>query len=199
MMNKIRPAFLLLTLVVAGCSSVLTSDQAAKQYYTLMPLAAGAGGPDGAEQELALTVTAVPGLDTDRIQSLGTDARLNYFANARWPDHLPELLASVIKRSLAANGRFAFVEVADHASPNGWLLELEVQQFYGLQTASGETTSVVVGFEGSLTCDNGRHPVALSASGAVATERLSAVVSAHQGGLDDATRQLLAQIGGACP
>ena len=199
MMNKIRTVFLLMTLAVAGCSGVLTSEQAAKQYYTLLPLTAAKGRPNVSGPELALTIYAVPGLDTDRIQSLGTDARLNYFANARWPDHLPELLASVIKRSLATSGQFAMVEVADHPSPDGWLLELEVQQFYGLQAASGETDSVAVEFEGFLTCDSGRHPVALSASAPVGTERLSAVVSAHQDALNDATRQLLTEISGTCP
>ena len=48
-----------------------------------------------------MTVSAVPGLDTDRVLALSTDARLNQYANARWPDHLPEVLTSVMKRSLA--------------------------------------------------------------------------------------------------
>jgi ABC-type uncharacterized transport system auxiliary subunit len=141
----------------------------------------------------------VPGLDNDRIQALGPNARLDHYSNARWPDFLPEVLASVMQRSLSASGKFSFVEASDHAAPGGWLLDLEVQQFYGLQSGSGETRSVVVELAGSLTCDDARHPVKLSASAPVGAERLSAVVAAHQSALDAATRQLLGRIDEACP
>jgi ABC-type uncharacterized transport system auxiliary subunit len=196
MTKNLRPIILLSTLMLAACSGVLTSEQAAKQYYTLMPLAASGGEPDN--MELALTVSAVPGLDSDRIQALGPDARLNHYANARWPDHLPEVLASVIRRSLSAYGRFSFVEISDHAAPEGWLLDLEVRQFYGLQAASGETRSAIIEIAGSLTCNAQRHPIELSASAPVGAERLSAVVAAHQSALDAATRQLLDRIAETC-
>ena len=181
-----------------ACSGVLTSEQPAKQYYTLMPLAAPPAGPD---QEpgpaLSISVNAVPGLDTDRVLALGPDASLNRYANARWPDHLPEVLTSVMKRSLVNSGRFSLVEEAGHGK-GAWVLKLEVQQFYGVQDQAGNTSSVLVEMSGTVYCDGSLNNLKLSDSNRVTEERLSAVVSAHQSGLDHVTRQLIDQITGAC-
>jgi ABC-type uncharacterized transport system auxiliary subunit len=195
MMKRFSPALLLCTLALTACSSMLSSGQPAKQYYALMPLA-NDGGLDPAGPKVVLSVTAVPGLDTDRIQALGPDARLNHYANARWPDHLPEVLSSVMRRSLAASGHFAAVQVSDRGGD--WHLQLEVQQFYGRQGAAGGTNSVVVEMAGTVTCGTQSQPLTLSDSKPVSTERLSAVVAAHQSALDNVTRQVLAQVQSAC-
>lgn len=196
MMKRIPSAFLLCTLALTACSGILSSEQPAKQYYALMPLASDGSSVDSSGPEVSLSVTAVPGLDTDRIQALDPDARLNHYANARWPDHVPEVLGSVLKRSLAASGRFAEVRVSGHG--DGWRLELEVQQFYGRQATAGETTSVVVEMAGTVSCGSDRHSLTLSDSRPVSVERLSAVVAAHQSALDNVTRQLLSQLESAC-
>jgi len=178
----------------------MDSKQTAKQYYMLAPWS-GAAAASSAAQGAALTmkVSAVPGLDTDRVQALSSDARLNHYANARWPDHLPEVLTSVVKRSLAASGLFSEVTEGTHASGDGWLLKLEVQQFYGIQNASGNTSAVRIEMTGSIECKDNRGSFTLSDSNSVAEERLSAIVSAHQKGLDEVTRQLLDQISKTCP
>jgi ABC-type uncharacterized transport system auxiliary subunit len=200
MKNKtFLPALALVTLLLAACSGVMDSKQPARQQYMLIPFSTSADAP-GALQgpELSLAVSAVPGLDSDRVQALSGDARLNHYANARWPDHLPEVLASVMKRSLAASGHFSAVEEGTRAKDDGWLLVLEVQQFYGIQNASGNTSSVIVEMAGSVECNDRRGSFTLSDSNPVADERLSAVVAAHQQGLDDVTRQLLEQISKTC-
>jgi ABC-type uncharacterized transport system auxiliary subunit len=148
--------------------------------------------------ELAMTLSAVPGLDTDRVLAFSSDARLNHYANARWPDHLPEVLTSVMQRSLSASGKFSEVEQGTRKSSDGWLLKLEVQQFYGIQNSSGNTGSVKVQMSGSIECNDVRGTFTLSDSNSVSDERLAAVVAAHQRGLDDVTRQLLDQIGETC-
>lgn len=193
------PALLLLLANLTACSGVLTSEQAAKQYYTLMPYKGSAHSdiPDSAPS-VNFSVAAVPGLDTDRILSLGTDARLQRYANARWPDHLPEVLTSVMKRSLMASGGFSSVEASERKSTSGWRLQLEVQQFYGIKSSSGETSSVLVEMAGELECGSAAKPIRLSASSGVAEDRLAAVVSAHQASLDEVTRQLLSQIQKDC-
>jgi ABC-type uncharacterized transport system auxiliary subunit len=198
MIKQFRPFIWLFTLVLTGCSGVLTSEQASKQYYTLMPLTGAGGDSGGTGPELALIVSAVPGLDTDRIQALGPDARLNRYANARWPDHLPEVLTSVLKRSLAASGRFSSVEASDRVDGNGWLLRLEVQQFYGRQDAAGRTASVIVEMAGTVGCGSDLRQIVLSESQTVTAERLSAVVAAHQSALDAVTRRLLSELETAC-
>lgn len=182
----------LLLLLLAGCGNILTSQQPVRHNYLLSSYAAAPMHADQqAAPELTLGLAAIPGLDTDRILALGTDARLNHYANARWPDHLPEVLASVIRRSLEATGRYAAVREAEPGATEGWALNLEVREFYGIQDASGATTAVRVALAGTLACGGATHALRLSEATPVAEERLSTVVAAHQAGLDGVTRQLI--------
>lgn len=200
MKTRIRYCGLILALMaLSGCSGVLTSDQPAKQYYTLMPLA-GAAGPGLAAggHSLAISVNAVPGLDTDRIQALAVDARLIPYDNARWPDYLPEVLGSVMRRSMTASGLFPAVVNSDRVVDGGWLVYLEIQQFYGIQSAAGHTSSVLVEMGGLLECNGERRQLTLSESTPVSDEQPSNIVTAHQRGLDAVTRQLLETIAGTC-
>jgi len=187
-----------MTMLLAACSGVMDSKQPARQVYMLTPYSGSAAASPTQVTELSMTVSAVPGLDTDRVQALSSDARLNQYANARWPDHLPEVLTSVMKRSLMSTGRFSAVEKSTRASGDGWLLVLEVQQFYGIRNISGNTSAVIVEMTGSVECNDLRGSFTLSDSNPVGDERLSAVVTAHQQGLDDVTRQLLDQINKTC-
>ena len=200
MKNKTRlTAMALATVLVSACSGVMDSKQPAKQYYLLTPdtTSTGTASPT-AGPALSMTVSVVPGLDTDRVLALSPDARLSPYANARWPDHLPEVITSVLKRSLAASGRFSSVEESSRLSDDGWLLTLEVQQFYGIQNGAGDTSSVRVEMAGPIECNGKLAPVRLSDSNSVSQERLAAVVAAHQQGLNDVTQQLLQQMKGSC-
>lgn len=190
------PTFLLLS----GCSGVMDSTQPAKRYYMLMPLS----GTSEAETEeplpgLVMTLTAVPGLDTDRIQALGSEAQLVRYANARWADHLPEVLSSVMQRSMQSSGRFSEVKVASRPGSEDWFLQLEVQKFYGLRNTGGTTSQVNVQIAGIIECGDRRTAFTVDDSAPVGSERLSVVVSAHQQSLDGATRTILGEIGENCP
>ena len=186
-------------MLLAACSGVMDSKQPARQAYMLTPYSGAANTANPAQgPELSITVSAVPGLDTDRVQALSNDARLNQYANARWPDHLPEVLTSIMMRSLMSTGRFSSVEESNRANGDGWLLVLEVQQFYGIRNASGDTSTVIVEMAGSIECNDLRDSFTLSDSNSVADERLSAVVAAHQRGLNAVTEQLLDQINETC-
>jgi len=198
--TKRLTGLILLTAVLAACSGLMTSEQAPKQYYTLMPVS-GSGGSAGSEPGpvLAVSVSAVPGLDTDRVLALSPDARLNRYAGARWPDHLPEVLTSVLQRSMTATGRFSRVEQSDRSlDDSAWLLRLEIQQFYGIQNSTGATSSVLVELAGSVKCNGQAKQIDLSESQSIAEDRLSAIVAAHQTGLDGVTRQLLQQMDQFC-
>ncbi len=199
--RTLRPLLLLAALpalLLQACSGILTSEQAAKQYYLLTPYQAAAPVQTAEPRvKITLTVTAIPGLDTDRIQALGADARLNRYSNARWPDHLPEVLTSALSRSLETTGRYDTREFAA-ANADDWSLRLEVRQFYGLQDVGGDTRSVAVELAGSLVCAGREQPVHLTASSPVAEQRLSAIVAAHQAGLDSVTRDLLDLLTRSC-
>jgi len=186
-------------LLVQGCGGLLTSDQAAKQYYLLAPLQEPmATTTEAPSAHLALQVSAIPGLDTDQLLALGIDARLQQYSNARWPDHLPEVLTSTLQRSLESSGGFRSVDAADRADDDGWLLGLEVREFFGIRDAAGNTASVRVALAGAINCGGQRHPLKLSSSKAVNEQRLAAVVAAHQAGLDAVTKQLIERIAQTC-
>jgi ABC-type uncharacterized transport system auxiliary subunit len=197
--KTILPVLAMALLLLSACSGVMDSAQPAKQIYMLMPLS-GSQTTASPEQGPALSISlaAVPGLDTDWIQALGDDARLTRYANARWPDHLPEVLASVIQRSFVSSGRFSTVEQSSRVTADGWLLQLEVEKFYGLQNTTEKTGSVVTQLSGSIECNGRVDSFSLSETVAVSGERLSSVVAAHQQGLDDVTRQLLKTVFAEC-
>jgi ABC-type uncharacterized transport system auxiliary subunit len=195
-----RPWVILVLLPVVAlqaCSGLLTSEQPARQYYLLQPIdVRGASNDQG--PDLALEVAAVPGLDTDRVQALGPDARLQPYGNARWPDHLPEVLTSTLQRSLESTGQFATVLAAERGQAGGWLLQLELREFYGIRDGTGDTSSVRVRLAGSIICSDKRYPVSLHQDMSVAAQRLASVVAAHQAGLDGVTRQLIERIQQLC-
>jgi ABC-type uncharacterized transport system auxiliary subunit len=200
-MKKITAIMVLLavTVQITACSGLLTSDKAARQYYLLEPYTGYSGADtDEAWPVLVISVSAVPGLDSDHIQALGTDARLIQYANARWTDYLPEVLTSVMRRSLASSGRFETVKTTIGSDAEHWKLKLEVQQFYGILDAADGTSSVKVRFEGTLQCHGQEYQLQLNASKPVHEDRLSVVVSAHQQALDDTSRQLMEQIIDSC-
>lgn len=200
MKNHTRLTILTLAfLLLSACSSVMDSKRDARQTYLLTPDPSISGGAAAATAPgISLAVSVAPGLDTDRIIALSPDARLTPYANARWPDHLPEVITSLLKRSLTASGKFSSVEVSSRAGADGWLLTLELQQFYGIQNSAGETSSVRVEMAGTLECNGKAVPLKLSDSNSVSEERLSAVVAAHQRGMNGVTRQLLEQVASSC-
>jgi ABC-type uncharacterized transport system auxiliary subunit len=200
-MNKksVLPGLVVVQLLLSACSGILSSDQPAPQTYVLEPVSlASAKSPSESLPTLKINLNAVPGLDTDRIQALDGDARLNHYANARWPDFLPEVLLSVVRRSLLSSGRFSSIATGTKVIPDSWKLDLEVQQFYGIQQTRGTTQRVSAVFGGSLRCGGQTHRIELSSSVPVSEERLSVVVRAHQQALDNVTHQLWDQIHSDC-
>lgn len=199
MKNKFVIAGLLIVPVwLTACSGFLASEQPAKQTYLLEPIELQSQtAPTEPLPVLTFGLSAVPGLDSDRIQAIDGDARINHYANARWPDYLPEVLSSVIRRSLLSSGRFGSIS-STGSSTRDWSLALEVQQFYGFQSTLGTTSRVSAEIGGTILCNQGIHRVQLSASEPVGEERLAVVVKAHQDALNDVTRQLWDQIESLC-
>jgi len=192
-------SLLAMTVLVVACGGIMTSDHPVKSTYLLEPWSGQSAEQAGDTwPPLALSVAAVPGLDTNHILALGRDARLQHYANARWADFLPEVMNSVLRRSLVLSGRFEAVKSSSTPDNGDWTLALEIQQFYGLHDGAGNTSSVAARFEGVLRCNDADHPLQLSSSRPVHEERLSVVVDAHQQALNDVTRDLLDKIGERC-
>lgn len=190
----------LAAIALSGCSGVLESSKPPREVYLLQPPTPSSRSTSGETRiNLVLSVSAVPGLDSDRILVLGTDARLNPVANAHWADHMPEVITSITRRFLSATGRFTSVQKGALARPGDWLLQLELQAFYGVQDSTGETTSVVLQWEGLLQCNDQKQGLRWQEKTATRGSSLSSLVASHQHALDAALQQLPGSIEQACP
>lgn len=185
-------------LTLAGCGSVLESGKPARHEYLLRPPSAPATDAVAGAPSLVLSVSAVPGLDTDRILVLGDDARLNPVANAHWADNLPEVFRSVARRSLADSGRFTGVGVGGMARPDEWQLDMELQAFYGEQDAAGRTERVRLRLEASLRCGGNRERLMIEEQAPADASSVAELVAAHQRVTDAALRPLPDRIVAIC-
>ena len=144
---------------------------------------------------LRLTFNVVPGLDTDRILIKGPGPTLNQYAGARWPDNLPEIVQSLLSRTMESAGLFQ----NSGSSPEAGL-KLELREFFALANDTGSSPSVNVSMQGWLTCDRlaGSQAVGSQASHIASANRLGAIVAAHQSALDDVIRELVLRIRERC-
>ncbi len=178
---------------LAGCGGLLQSDAPPLSHWWLDPVdLSGATSPDFAGH-LVVQLSVVPGLDTDRILNLDEQARLNRYSGARWPDHLPELLGSLVARSLesAVNSP---VRTGEHARQAECLLQLEVRRFYGRIDTAGVTRAVEIEIRGIEACGETTVPVSTLQRVTVETNRMHAIVSAFQQGLDRGLQEISGQL-----
>ena len=187
---------LILTLSVSACGGMTRSDKPATNTWWLEPYT-------GMTQEtasepvplVAISITVVPGLDTDRILTLSENAELNQFVAARWADNLPELVTSLVGRTLEASGRFEIVSGRAGGSSENCELRLELQEFFARLSSSGQTTGVQVAIDGRFQCESDEPvPLKLNASIPVHDNRMSVIVAAFQQAMDSAMKDLLEQL-----
>ena len=183
---------------LTACTGVLESNKPAREIYLLQPPASSPQTPAPEAPKLVLSLTTVPGLDTDNIQVLSPNARLIPVANAHWPDNLPEVMSSLSRRSLVDSGAFSAVTLNDLARPGDWQLQLELQVFYGIQDSAGATTSVRMQMEGNIRCGDQGDVFRLESVENVGTDSLAALVAAHQRALDENLQDLPGRIGQIC-
>ena len=197
--KSILLAAVAVTCLLTACGSLLESGKPARQVYILQTPTVSPQAPGGdTAPTLIVSVSAVPGIDSDVIQVLGSDAQLSPVANAHWPDNLPEVLSSITRHYLSDTGQFTSVRVGRLARPDQWLLELEVVAFNGTRDASGNFTGVVLEMEGMLHCKDTNRDISIHQQSGVAGDSLTALVAAHQQVLDAALRELPGQIIQAC-
>ena len=179
-----------------ACTSLTRSDRPSVTTWWLKPHESQATMATAAPvRKVSLSVTAVPGLDSDQILALSADATLRPFAGARWAGYLPELTASLIGRSLEVSGRFEFVPDRLSAGAASCDLQLEFTEFFAELDPGGMTTAVSVDVKGRFQCKPGEAVVFQSeAYVPVADNRMTVIVSAFQRALDHVTEDILGKI-----
>lgn len=185
-----------LMLSIGACSGLTQSDKPAIKRWWLEPyVLAAPAEPADPPVTVALSVTVIPGLDSDRILTLSDDAELSQFAAARWVEHLPELVSSLFGRSLQATGEFEVASDRATSRTDVCSLELEVREFFADIGAAGRVSGVSVAINGSFECGSSAPVVFHSTSSvAVAVERMNVIVAAFQQAMDSVTKDILIEI-----
>jgi cholesterol transport system auxiliary component len=189
-------SLLILALSISACSGMTRSDKPATKTWWLEPyVGLNQENPSESVVLLATSVAAVPGLDTDRILTLSNEAELNKFAGARWTDNLPELVTSLVNRTLEASGRFEVVPDRAGGASEDCDLQLELREFFARLNSSGQTSGVRVAIKGRYQCESA-EPVSLHliASIPVHDNRMNAIIAAFQQAVDSVMKKLLEKL-----
>jgi ABC-type uncharacterized transport system auxiliary subunit len=187
---------LLITLLINACGGLTKSDKPPVVSWWLEPYTAQKV-EQGAEPLVSVNVVveAVPGLDTDQVLALSEAAAIRPYSSARWVDNLPDLVDSLVSRSLTASGRFEVGSRRGGPDVVNCDLQLELTEFFGLLNASGQTTEVRVVTEGRYECDSGvSKAINLKASIPLQDNRMSVIVAAFQQATDAVLKDMLDQL-----
>jgi cholesterol transport system auxiliary component len=195
--------FLVVSLALAGCGSLLESELPAPQAYVLRLPAREATTPANtrpAGSVLLQRPKAGPGLDSDRIVLLRSGNRFDFYAASRWAAPAPDMISSFIVDSLRASGSFA--AVFDDTAPYAphYNLRCMLRRFESDYTKGGGVPTVFVAFD----CTLGRHrdrellaSFTAQGSAVAAADRLNDVVSAFQTAATAAVAELEKQAAAA--
>lgn len=182
----------MLGLSLTGCGSLLQSDAPAATHWWLVASPLPESTPR-LQWPLVLHLDVVPGLDTDRILNLNDQARLNSYSGATWPDALPEVLESLVQRSLEPVSD-APIRRGTRADANACLLALQVREFFGRVDSADVTRNVRFEIQGELACPQFKRVVASRQSIPVSENRMGSIVGAFQQALDSGLQDLSGQL-----
>lgn len=183
-------------LALTGCSGLTSSDKPALTTWWLTPYT-GMARLEGDSQKvsLSLSVTAIPGLDTDRILALTSDAELKPYSAARWTENLPELSSSIVSRTLTASGHYEVISSGDFSTKDSCKLRLQLNSFFSSLNPLGQADNVNVAFEGRLQCPSKPDvQLQLQQTVAVRDQRMKSIVASFQQALDAVMQQMLQKL-----
>ena len=188
-----------LAVALCGCGGMLTSDEPPEHVYWLEAATLRFGeAPPESLPKLLVVVNTIPGLDTDRILVKGPGARINHYAGARWPDHLPEVMTATVRLSLESSGHFSRVSSRSQIKGDEWLLELELREFFAVATAADSPPQVHVQLAGHLNCGFGDTAISATATVPAQENKLSRIVAAFQSATDNVLVSLGRQLETRC-
>lgn len=106
-----RRMFTLSALALPGCSAlgVLSDASVPRDTYELQPVTIPPQGSRSQRSLLVLMPTAPAAISSDRILIRPDPLSVAYLGEARWSDLVPQMLQSVLIRSLASAGQIGFV------------------------------------------------------------------------------------------
>ena len=131
------------SLVLAACGNIL-GPPAASQIYVLRPAPPAQGG-DKISWALSIDKPdASDSLDIERIALTKSDTQLDYYANAVWPDRLPNLVQTSLLAGFEATGRIESVAREEDSLHADYNLTTDIRDFEArYATPDGVPTATV--------------------------------------------------------
>jgi cholesterol transport system auxiliary component len=155
-----RRAFLAITvsaLALSGCSDLL-GPPPPPQIYVLRPEFAAPVTPT-ARVDWSLSImrpSAAGTLDSDRIALIQPDAKMDYYANAQYPDALPGLVQTALLDGFEKNGALAGVARDSDALHADYDLFLDIKDFEARYAVADGVPEAVVTVTARLATAHGR-------------------------------------------
>jgi cholesterol transport system auxiliary component len=117
-------------LALAGCGGILPKPPPPPALYRLTPLDAAGTPARGVNAQLAVELpTASTALDSERIALMRSPLSFDYFADAAWTDHAPEMVQSLLINSLQNAGQIRVVARASGQLREDAALSCDLRRF----------------------------------------------------------------------
>ena len=150
----VRRLFLigLSSLALSACGGNLIGPPDASPMYMVAPkFAAQPAGGEKVKWALSILRPYVaPGLDTDRIALTQADGTMDYYANAAWPDQLPQLLHNLLIEAFEESGKIASVSKDGANVHADFLLQIDIRDFEAQYTVADTAPKILLRMEAKL-------------------------------------------------
>ncbi|MDO5756810.1 MAG: ABC-type transport auxiliary lipoprotein family protein [Rhodobacterales bacterium] len=116
---------------LGGCSALSSLNAAATPLntYDLAPAPGSTAGRRSGRTVLVAQPDAPAGINTDRIMIRQGASFISYLPNARWADDLPNVMQSLLIRSIAGTGRMGYVGVSEGGPVPDYALLTRIDSF----------------------------------------------------------------------
>ena len=184
-------------ITISGCGGLFETDRPADRVYMLAPFAAAEStvAPE-AKRSLSISVTATPGLDTDRILVIRSGSRLDRYEGAQWQDHIPDVVESIAKQSFESTGQYSWV--ADSRAPSGLIGDWIWKRDSSMSSDPRPSPPSMYHSPGYVSCDGYSYNVGAVRRVVVSDDNLRAIVAGHEEALHWSLGKIIAQTSLAC-
>lgn len=140
----IRLSLIITTLaLITGCSGMLKSELPPSQTYVLNTSKHEQPGEPLAINLAIPQIETLPGLNTDRIALLRLPNRLDYYAEARWPDQLSRYLQAFVLHTAFNRGDLQSINSKLLPDINNYILDIYIIDFQAEYSQGGEEIPTV--------------------------------------------------------
>ncbi len=172
---------------LGGCTALTSLNTAATPLntYDLIPASGPAGGRRSGRTLLVARPDAAAAIATDRIMIKPSPLAITYLPDARWADDLPEVMQSLLIRSIAGTGRLGYVGPGEGGPVPDVALLTRLDAFQAEVT--GDVLNVTVDMTLTLLRDRDQRVIASRVwrqTAPAADDSPAAVVAAFQAALN---------------